>query len=273
MRLIFVDDSTQKGFRAGMGQLLALGAAIFPEQSVKPFDDGVKALFTKLGVPDDVEMKWSAPKGHWYKTTASPGLRDQLQDGVLTLAKELHVVTVCVIFDTGRTTLQGYEAKKQILKYLYERVSMALGDDVGIIIADKPGGGPKDETKWLADTHLLTSRGTTYVTPKAVVLPVLTAPSDHLRHIQLADLVVGATTAAVSGNNKSAARLVPQLMGLAHRHPSGSVGGTGIKLFPDALINLHYWVFGETTYYRRTSLPLPLPMPIYGRDDGCGTAA
>jgi len=268
--MVFVDDSKQRGFREGMGELLALGAAIFPEEAVKPYSDGVEALFERLHVPVGVEMKWSAPKNHWYKS-APEGVRDELQSGVLELAHGLGVLTVVVIFDTGRTSLKGDAAKAWILDYLYERVSLCLADhdEVGVVIADKPSGGPRDETRWLAETNLLTTRGTAYVPAERIVMPVVTAPSDHLRHLQLADLVVGATTALVSGNNEHPKRLLPTLLQLTHRR-DGVMSGVGVKLYPDSLVNLHHWVFGEQSYPKFDGgRGLPVKRYPYFESDGC----
>ena len=50
----------------------------------------------------------------------------------------------------------------------------------------------------------LTNYGTEYVQTDRVVLPILTARSDHVPHLQLAELVVGATAAAVAGGAHAA---------------------------------------------------------------------
>jgi hypothetical protein len=64
---------------------------------------------------------------------------------------------------------------------------------------DKPGGNSAQEGRWLTETLTLTNDGTEYVEPGRVVLPILTASSHHVPHLQLADLVVAASTAAVAG--------------------------------------------------------------------------
>lgn len=72
-------------------------------------------------------------------------------------------------------------------------------DDLGIVIADKPGGGPREDGRWLAEALPLTDGGTEYVTADRIVLPIVTVPSHYLPHPQLADLIVAAMTAAVAG--------------------------------------------------------------------------
>jgi len=79
--------------------------------------------------------------------------------------------------------------------------------------------------------------------------------------------VVSATTAAVAGGNAYADRLVPRLMRLAHRNALGYAGGPGIKLFPDALLNLHHWAFGEDTRCRGTAGTTPPTTGCRGRPE------
>jgi len=271
MHVAFIDDSTHTGRREGMGKLISLGAAIFPQEALSAFSIGMDAIYARLGIDQEVEMKWSPPRGHALQNQGA--VRAELYGKVLQLAAALEVRTVVVVWDAGRTTLQGDRAKERVLQYLYERVSVVVSkkDDVAIMVADKPGGGAKQESEWLSGTLALTADGTEHVNPERVVLPVLTADSGHLRHLQLADLVVSATTALVASPNKYAEPLVPDLMQLAARNFYGKVGGTGIKLFPDELLNLHYWVFGESEFVRvsyAAGISLPHKDLAYATDDG-----
>ena len=227
MRVAFLDDSEQASPpRAGLGHLLAFAAAIFPEESLTPFAADLSGIVADLGIPPGEEIKWNPPRGSFLKSA----------DG--------HLVKTLAPADARsrhrppgphgyrdhrprRRLHQSYskaEVGKTILKWLYERVSMHLGDhdDVGIMIADKPGGGAKEEKRWLADTLELTSDGTEYVEPGRVVLPVVTADSRHVPHLQLADLIAAATTGAIAGN-PPALELGPLLAKLMHRHSLGDV--------------------------------------------------
>ncbi len=102
---------------------------------------------------------------------------------------------------------------------------------------------------WLAQTLAVTNDGTAYTAAGTVVLPVLTAGSHHVPHLQLADVVTAATTAAVAGRPHGL-RLVPLLRQLARKNARGYVGGAGITLWPPELRDLLYWVFGENTYVK-----------------------
>jgi hypothetical protein len=150
-------------------------------------------------------------------------------------------------------------------------------DEIGLIIAEKPGGGVADEKKWLADSLDLTNFGTEYVKPDQVVLPIVTADSRHVPHLQLADLVVASTTAAYAGY-RSGLDLVPLLRPLMHRHRLGHINGAGIALDLEHK-NLYYWAFQEShggrprtgatwtlpqlglRYYDDPGLPVPVSTP------------
>jgi hypothetical protein len=177
-------------------------------------------------------------------------MRTQLREQMLKLAVDLGISSVVVVWDRGLVSWPVNEVQIEILRWVYERISMCVPvDEVALVIADEPGGGRRDRKQWLAETLQLTDHGTEYVTPDRIVLPIVTTPSDHVPHLQLADLVVGATTAAVAGN-RYALGLAPLLHQLAHKNAYGAAGGAGIKLFPNDLLNLHHWAFAEDTYWK-----------------------
>jgi hypothetical protein len=139
------------------------------------------------------------------------------------------------------------------------------------MIADKPGGGAKEEKRWLADTLELTSDGTEYVQPGRVVLPVVTADSRHVPHLQLADQIAAATTGAIAGI-PPALELGPLLAKLMHRHSLGDVNGAGLVLWPENY-NLLYHCFGETSASKpsmNAGYVLPWRGWAYATHDGLG---
>ncbi|MDX3315037.1 hypothetical protein P1S61_39480 [Streptomyces sp. ME08-AFT2] len=273
MRLIFIDDSRQRNCpRKGLGDLVALGAVSVPEKAISPFAESLQEIRNDLGIPDDEELKWKPAKGS-FLATAGGELVTQLRQRMLQAAIDHEIRSMVVIIDhsaayTGRTLVQ---VGQEILKWLYERITMHLGDhgELGVVIADKPGGGPAQEGKWLAETLKLTNGGTEYVKPDKVVLPIVTAPSHHIPHLQLADLVVAASTAAVAGIPAGLA-LKDLLYPLAHQHGLGAINGAGVVIFPDHP-NLYFWAFGETLYARpayMSGYDLPSPFGSYSNDDG-----
>lgn len=275
MWLVFVDDTKQKGLRKGMGQLIALGAVAFREDVVQRYAQRVSEIYAAHGVPEGTELKWSPRKGSWFKGSAGSACLTRIREQCLDAALEAEARATVVVFDLGRTTIQGKTAEARVLEYLFERVSlmMTAPEDRAAMICDKPGGGPKDEDGWIAETLRLTNFGTNYVGPGSVVLPILTAPSHHHPHLQLADLVVGALTAAVAGVSYGL-ELAPRLRPLLQTNNVGDIPGTGLKLFPDDLMNLYHWVLGCSDYNRgSTGIALPRRFFDYSEDDGMSVIA
>jgi hypothetical protein len=272
VRIAFLDDSMQPApIRDGLGRLVALGAVVVDEAALDPWAEAFRGLCRRLGLPKGTEVKWSPPRNSWLRDDGAQ-IRQALFEGMLHVALEHEIRSIVVLADTDQVNWLEQDTQKRMLRYLYERVSMHLEDldEVGIMLADEPGGAAKEQRQWLAQTLRLTSYGTEYVDPLRIVLPILLSHSDHVPHLQLADLVVAATTAAVAGN-RFALELVPLLQQLAHTNARGYAGGAGVKLIPDELRNLHYWVFGEDIFWKvgmGEYWPLPIRDLPYPTDDG-----
>lgn len=279
MDVIYVDDSGQLDPpRRGMGELVAIGGVMVPEEAIAAYATAITAIRARLGIPEGEEIKWKPDRGT-FLAAAGGELVGQLRREMLEAAAALGIKSAVVIWDRGRVPWEKAKAARAILDYLYERIRWHLRDNdrLGIIVADEPGGGPKAEKKWLAETLGLTTNGTRYATPDRVVMPIVTAPSHHVPHLQLADLVTAATTAAIAGR-RNALALAPQLKNIARTNSRGMVGGAGVVLWPPDLNDLYYWVFRDEFYVRDGSGYLLGPAaadPIfdepgrpYLRDDG-----
>jgi hypothetical protein len=77
-----------------------------------------------------------------------------LRRRMLDLAATWDIKSAVVIWDSGRVAWSRQEIGRKILEFLYERFTICLTEygDVGVIVADEPGGGHKAEKQWLADT-------------------------------------------------------------------------------------------------------------------------
>jgi hypothetical protein len=192
---------------------------------------------------------------------------------MLELAAAHEVRTIVIILDrsVAYTAEDQTQVGLRLLAWLFERVTMLLGrpEDFGIAIADKPGGGSAADKSWLQHALELNRNGTEYVKPGGLVLPIVTATSDHVPLLQLADLVTASTTAAVAGR-ESGTQLAPLLRPMMHRNTFGHVGGAGLVLFPPGLRNLLHWVFQDT--YSRPGTMSGWSLPYQGwnfyTDDG-----
>ncbi|HEY7273353.1 MAG TPA: DUF3800 domain-containing protein [Actinoplanes sp.] len=273
MRLVFIDDSEQRQPpRQGLGHLRALGAVIFPETGIAGYAEDLTTIRSELGIPTGEEIKWNPRKGT-HLSAVGGDVAGVLRRRMLQSAIARDVRSIVVIIDHGKSYKKQSSAEvgREVLKWLFERISMHLTDhdDSGIVVADKPGGGAREEKQWLTDTLRLTNDGTEYVRPGKVVLPIVTADSQHVPHLQLADLITAATTAAIAGR-RSGLSLGPLLGKMMHRHSLNAVNGAGLVLFPETY-NLLYWCFGETTWAKpstHASCTLPNPAWRYGTSDG-----
>jgi hypothetical protein len=268
-----VDDSeVSTPTRSKLGHLVGVGAVIFPEAGVAAYRDGMKELREMYGVPNDCELKWSPPRGHWLRGEGASA-RVEIQRRMIDLGVEVDARSITVVWDRAHCNRSVDDARKSVLQYLYDGISTYLrvldSRNTGLVIADEPGGGPADQRRWLAETLRLTNNGTQWSKPDQVVLPILTAPSHHVPHIQLADLVCGATVGAVAGNSY-AIDLLDNLKPLAARHATwDSIGGVGLKVWPPELGNLVHWLYGETEWGRgNVGLPLPWKDWLFADGDG-----
>jgi hypothetical protein len=243
------------------------------DEQIAPYSTALSAIRTELGIPENEEIKWKPPKGS-YLASAGKEVITNLRTRMLQAAIDHDIRSIVVIIDHGAAykSRSAVEVGKELLKWLFERVTILLSkaDDIGMMIADKPGGGPADEGRWLAETLRLTNDGTEYVEPGKIVLPILTAPSHHVPHLQLADLVAAASTAAVAGR-PAGLELKDLLRQLAHRNQYDFAWGAGIVLFPIEMVNLCYWAFGEETAFKvsmNSGFSLPDRRFSFFADDG-----
>jgi len=274
MRVAYVDDTKQRGRRRGMGQLVALGAAIFDEDQIQPFAQAFRTLYEEFEVPHDVELKWSNPQGRnwWAESDENKAKQTPMRERVLKLAQEHGVRVVVVIWDLdgGVARAGGEEPEDAVITFMFERISAQLenADQRGMIVFDKPGGDHRDEANWLTGRAEMVRLGTEYVKPNAIVTQILTAPSHLHPHLQLADLVAGSVTAAISGN-RYGLDLIPLIKPMMCVNWRGYIGGTGLKLYPDGLNNLNHWVLDEDSFTRGAGgVSLPYASWRYAADDG-----
>lgn len=169
-----------------------------------------------------------------------------------------------VCWDTGHGNKQPDQAFEACVDYLFERLSVNLAKrkTSAIIVADRPGGGKDQDDHFLTNFVERVQNGTDYVVPDHVLLNVLTTPSHLVRHLQLADLVTGITTAMVCGQDQYAGPLFPLVQQMFIRNNMGSVAGTGLKLAPNGLENLYHWVLKENLFHKSggaVSYQLPSP--------------
>jgi hypothetical protein len=247
-----------------------MGGIFLDETQLRPLKDAMDVLCTEAGVPAGTELKWSPPRGNWIRDQLKGPARTELYCRVVRTAREMGGRAVVVVWDTGRTRLQGPDALRRVVRYLFERVTMHLEDrgQRGIIVADRPsGGGRRDEDALLEDVVGPLERGTNYVKSTQIVMNLVTTPSHLSRYLQVADLIVGCATSMVAGDGQFAPPLFDEVRPMLVANAWGYAGGAGFKLFPDDLLNLYFHVLRESTFVKtamNTGIGLPWrKLPYY----------
>jgi hypothetical protein len=244
-----------------LGRLIAAGGVILDESVLRPLSKAVDELCRAKGVPDGTELKWSPPRENWLHDNLHGDDRAALFGDCLQAVRMFGGRAVVVLWDTGRTTLQGEQAFRRAVEWALERFVMQLSDNqLGAVIADRPGGNVRDEDRLLADAVERIEQGTPYVAlSEHIAVNLLTTPSHLSRHVQLADLVAGSTTGMVGGN-QYAPPVFQYVAPLLVQAYTGARAGVGLKLFPDALTNLYRHLLGENEYWsdsRKEWIALP----------------
>ena len=245
MRLAFVDDTKQTGKRAGLGELLGLGSICFADNHVKPFAEDFRAVLDRHSVPPDVEMKWSSDsRSDWFRHFGKQDEVTPIRRELLMCARDHGARVHFVVWDTtAAPDCEGVAPIDKARQFLFERITFMLAtlDERALLLFDKPGGDQRTEDQWVRDAKDLTENGTEYVSADRIV-------GHHHPQVQLADLVVGAVTAAVGGSRYGLA-LMPLIRPLFHTNSRGTIGAAGLKLFPDSINNLHFWLNEETDLF------------------------
>jgi hypothetical protein len=272
MEVFFADDSTQKGAREGMGSVVSVGGVLVDENALRPLTAALDQLATEYKFPPGEEFKWSPRKGSWTYSNLHGEVRQECYSRALGAAADHGARAIVICWDTGRTTLGEQDAFNKRVGFLFERLTVHLTkrETSAIVVADRPGGGRDQETTFLHNFLEHVQTGTDYVVPDRILMNVLTTSSHLVRQLQLADLVTGISTAMVCGRLEYAAPLFPAVNRLLIKNNMGTCAGTGLKLFPDTLVNLYHWILKEQVLYRgggATGYRLPQTGHYYARDE------
>lgn len=247
MEFFFADDTTQKSSPKKMGNTLGFGGIFVPEKSLSNLEEKINAICKSFKIPDGEEIKWSPNKGSWIHKNLQGQERVNCYSEVLQTTVKEGCRALVVILDTSKTTLKGEAAFDEVIKYAIERIERHLktNKSLGVIVADRPGGGQKQDTQFLAKSLDRIKNGTEYLKADHIPINILTTPSHLQRHLQVADLVTAITCAMVIGNKDYAKQYFPIIKKMLIKGDNGRIGGAGLKVFPDELTNLYHSLLGE----------------------------
>lgn len=249
MKVLTLDDSFHKNAR-----ILGYGGFVVDEAELRNVELGVRAVKAKHGVPQDVELKWSPRPNHFLRSKAFEGKRPELYRDTLAILNDTEATVLCGVHyledcygrkDHGWSVAKTKEwaAKKQ-LAYLAERFQrpvLSSSDGTGIIIADEYESR-KGEQALIEYFRATMLEGTQFEQLDRIAVPVLTAPSTHSSHIQVADIVAGVVVGHLGGNPYAAEQFEPVALRCLRNPREGvtvfdsslseEVLGFGIKVFP-----------------------------------------
>ena len=273
MHFFFADDSTQNSARKGMGKVVSYGGVLLESEKLTNLSNKIDEIAKDAGIPVGEELKWSPRKNSWIYENLKGKDRDECYSNVLQAAIDFNAKAIVTVCDYKLRNLKPEWGFERCIIYTLERVSTYTETikSQAIVISDKPSGGKKEDEQFLADylTHIESDKN--YMLEGNFGLNMLTAPSHMLRHLQLADLVTGITAAMVSGQMKYAETHFDKVKTMFISNSLDFVGGTGLKVYPDKLINLYRWVLGESHFSKSSmmaAIPLPLEKKLFSDNEG-----
>ena len=230
-------------------------------------NQNIDALLVSHKIPIEEEIKWSLPRNSKIKKLKGE-IRESFYKSLFTTLRFLDAECVVVIWDEGRTTLKGDAAIEKLIDYTFERISVHLTKqkDHALLVADRPSGGQKEIDKFIKHFESRYHDGTEHVSGNTCAHNIFTTPSKLCRGLQLVDVLVSVTGSMVAGNHQYASPIFDEFKPLFIENYLGRIGGTGLKLFPDSLINLYYWLLGEIDYTKvryMTGKVLPMKTSDY----------
>lgn len=254
MDIFFVDDAGQKGpSREGMGELMAIGGLYVPSDAVANLERDINKLCQRYNFPDGEEFKWSPDRNHWMRDNLIDSDREDFFIELLNLIDAAAASAIIVIEDINyETANKGKSHEEDIITLFLERANKLLGNKKtqGIVVVDRPGGGRKEEYKFLASCLETLQTGTLFVDFENIALNVLSTPSKLINLVQVADVITSCTLAYVGGENKYSPKIFEKILPILERMGS-TIGGVGLKIHPDyKYCNLYHWLLGDKMIYR-----------------------
>ena len=256
MHFFFADDSAQKSVREHMGKVVAYGGLLFSSEVVSKLSDQIDEIAKSAGIPDKEEIKWSPRKNSWIYQNLGGEDRFNCYAEILQAVKDSGAIAIVTVCDPELRKIKPEWGFERCVTYTLERVSSYTENlkSQAIVISDRPSGGKKEEDQFLLNylDHIESDHN--FILKGNFALNMLTAPSHLIRLLQAADLVTAITTAMVAGQTKYAQEYMDILKPMYAKNALGYAGGTGLKVYPDSLINLYHWVLGEDVFCKTSRM-------------------
>ena len=243
MNILFIDDTEQLN-----KQYVGIGGVIFNDSCLINLFSLFNQKKALHGIPTEEEIKWSPSRNSWIAKYLIDDNRISAYSDILALVRSFNGKIIVAVVQIDESKQSSIEAEWKCIEFVTERFQFYLQaqeDNKGLIIKDFPGSG-KEEKKLLQDYYQLREKGTKYVKPSNIVMNLLTTESHLNPALQVADLVIGITTAMCTPQRDYALPYWDIVKRNFHRSQNGEVMGCGLKVFPIEIIReIHAILFPE----------------------------
>lgn len=189
---------------------------------------------------------------------------------VLNIVRDAGAIASVIIEDRSYApATKAPTHEEDVVRMALERICKQCSENgmEGVVITDRRIGGNLTEDEFLRTCLENIQSGSGYIRPETLALNVVSTPSKFVRLLQVADVITGATLAAVAGEVRFSPPVVQQILPL-FRKSFGYVNGYGVKIHPDyRYANLYHWVFGDELFIKlNAGNSLPIPHRPYAGD-------
>ncbi len=233
MNILFIDDTEQLN-----KQYIGVGGVIFHDDTLTNLCALFKGKKELHGIPAEIEIKWSPPKGSWLGLNLINENRIIAYSDFLNLVSYFDGKVIVSVMKKDGLNQSTTGAKWKCIEFVTERFQFFLQEQTdrnGLIIADFPSND-KEDRELLDKYYQLLEEGTHYVKPKNIVMNLLTTKSHLNPALQLADLIVGITTAMCTTRQDYALPYWETVKRNFHANQNGQVMGCGLKIYPKEII-------------------------------------
>ena len=244
--MFYADESGQDHPQTHeIGQLVSAGGIYVPGIQAGKLDREIDQICARYGCPPNEEFKWNPPQNSWMRNM--PRQRSEFYRELLEACVKSSV-EINVVIVAKRSSARNDRILREAFQYLMERVhycAQKSNEHCGFI-ADRRSNITKHDDRFVGDLLATIDQGTDYIVPDRILWAV-TSDSRNMRGIQMADVVVGATTQFVAGKLTYTKQLLEIMYPMFRKSPNGQINGYGLKIWPPELY-VHVPEFPKSQY-------------------------
>lgn len=253
MKFFFVDDSKVDAgeySREQINKLVAVGGIIVDSSCVRKIEIDLEKICSgpSFKVPISENIKWSPSPKSWLRKNLNGDQRHDLYKSILDCLVLYDASVVVAICDPKyrKANKNASDSEMDATLLAFERFSSYLRSEPGMVVISRPGGGPRENDKFVFECIEHKNNGTNFVNFSNFAVGPVTMLSAHSRLLQAADLVVSITNIMVSGDERFAAQHFSTIAKMMVETKRGVKGGAGLKIHPSMRYrNLYHWLLKD----------------------------